>query len=60
MVICIKSDVDYFEGNNVFFKDGSSIEVDEIILATGYNYAIPFAEEFLMERPSSTIIYEPI
>lgn len=44
--LSIKPDIDYFEGNNVFFKDGSSIEVDEIVLATGYNYAIPFAEEF--------------
>jgi len=42
----IKPDIDYFDGKKVYFKDGSSIEVDEIILATGYHYAIPFAEEF--------------
>lgn len=44
--LSIKPDIDYFDGKKVFFKNGEAIEVDEIILATGYHYAIPFASAF--------------
>ena len=44
--LSIKPDIDYFDGKKVFFKNGEAIEVDEIILATGYHYDIPFASAF--------------
>ena len=44
--LSIKPDIDYFEGKTVFFKDGTSDEFDDIILATGFNYKIPYAEQY--------------
>ena len=35
------------EGSTVHFKDGSSAEVDDIILCTGYRYSFPFLEDDL-------------
>ena len=35
------------EGNTVHFKDGTTAEVDDIILCTGYHYSFPFLEERL-------------
>jgi len=36
-----------FEGNTVHFKDGSTREVDAVILCTGYQHHFPFLEEKL-------------
>ncbi|XP_015756330.1 PREDICTED: senecionine N-oxygenase-like [Acropora digitifera] len=35
------------DGNTVQFRDGSSAEVDDIILCTGYQFSCPFMEERL-------------
>ncbi|XP_020620719.1 dimethylaniline monooxygenase [N-oxide-forming] 2-like [Orbicella faveolata] len=35
------------EGSTIHFKDGSSTEVDDIILCTGYRYSFPFLEDDL-------------
>lgn len=43
-----KVDVDRFEGKTVWFKDGSSIEVDAIIAATGYVHKISFIDDGLL------------
>ncbi len=50
----VKPDVDYFEGKTVFFKDNTSIEVDLILYATGYNQQIPYMSNYFDwqdERP---------
>ena len=39
--ITIKPDVERLEGHDVVFTDGSRETIDEIICATGYNFAIP-------------------
>jgi Flavin-binding monooxygenase-like len=52
--LAIKPDIAHLDGKNVFFKDGSKEEIDEIICATGYNFDIPFARayfEWKNERP---------
>ncbi|AQG81578.1 flavin-containing monooxygenase [Spirosoma montaniterrae] len=43
--LSVKPDINYFNGNQVHFNDGSVIEVDEVIFATGYDYAIPYAKK---------------
>jgi len=35
------------EGNTIHFKDGTSTEVDDIILCTGYRYSFPFLDDDL-------------
>ncbi len=37
-----KGAISHFEGQRVYFKDGSRIEADAIIWATGYNVSFPF------------------
>lgn len=44
-----KKDVDYLQDHKVFFKDGSSEEVDLIILATGYHCTIPYLDTSFFE-----------
>ncbi|MEM8859587.1 MAG: NAD(P)/FAD-dependent oxidoreductase, partial [Chloroflexota bacterium] len=49
-------DINYLDGNTVYFVDGSSIEADLIILATGYNWHLPYMPDEVFEwhndRPS--------
>ncbi|MEM8862554.1 MAG: NAD(P)-binding domain-containing protein, partial [Chloroflexota bacterium] len=49
-------DINYLDGNTVHFVDGSSIEADLIILATGYNWHLPYMPDEVFEwhndRPS--------
>lgn len=40
----IRGDVDRLDGNVVRFVDGRAEEVDLVLYATGYDYAIPYAE----------------
>jgi len=42
--IAVKPDVERFEGKDVVFKDGSRIEADLVIFATGYHWAFPFLD----------------
>lgn len=44
-----KVEVDHVQGNTVYFIDGSQIEVDMIIQATGYNWKIPYLEDDVFE-----------
>ncbi|XP_052818617.1 flavin-containing monooxygenase 3-like isoform X1 [Mya arenaria] len=37
----------HLDNNTAYFKDGSSAEVDAILLCTGYRYAFPFLEDRL-------------
>lgn len=44
-----KGEVDHVHANTVTFKDGSQIEVDLIIQATGYNWRIPYLEDSVFD-----------
>jgi NADH dehydrogenase FAD-containing subunit len=39
------SDIDYLDGNTVYFKDGEAKEYDLIVCATGYKLAYPFIDK---------------
>jgi len=47
--IAAKPDVARLDGNKVLFKDGSAEEIDLILLATGYEYRLPYLEASLFE-----------
>ncbi|XP_023219415.1 dimethylaniline monooxygenase [N-oxide-forming] 5-like [Centruroides sculpturatus] len=40
--IIIKGNIERFTENGVIFENGESVEVDEVIMATGYNIKYPF------------------
>jgi hypothetical protein len=42
-------DVERLTGTRAVFADGSEVEVDEVILATGYGCRMPFLDEGLLE-----------
>lgn len=44
-----KSDIRELRGNTVVFKDGSEEEIDLIMLATGYEYKMPFFDPSMFE-----------
>jgi cation diffusion facilitator CzcD-associated flavoprotein CzcO len=48
-VVEAKPDIERFEGKTVHFVDGSSLEVDTIVYATGFNIAFPFLDRSLFE-----------
>lgn len=41
----VKRDIDYFDGDLVYFKDGSSEQIDTVIYATGYQIVFPFIDK---------------
>lgn len=41
----VKKDIDYLNGNTVFFKDGESQQYDMILCATGYKLNYPFLDQ---------------
>jgi dimethylaniline monooxygenase (N-oxide forming) len=43
--IQVRPNIDRFEGEKIFFVDGSSVEVDVVIYATGYKVSFPFLDE---------------
>lgn len=47
-----KDDIDYFEGNTVYFKDRSNAKIDTIIYATGYSRDFPFLDNKQLEWKS--------
>jgi hypothetical protein len=55
--LTIKGDIERFEGKTVHFKDGNSIEVEEVILATGYDYAIPYAEPYFDWKDQRPVLF---
>jgi cation diffusion facilitator CzcD-associated flavoprotein CzcO len=44
-----RPDIERFEGNTVHFKDGSSVEADLIVFATGYKVTYPYMDRNLFE-----------
>lgn len=46
--IGIKPDVTEFDGNIVRFSDGSEVEADLVVFATGYQISMPFIDESLI------------
>jgi len=47
--VAYRPDVERFEGKWVFFKDGSSEEIDLIVFATGYKVTYPYMDKGLFE-----------
>lgn len=47
--IKVMEDIERFEGQTVYFKDGKSCEVDLIVYGTGYKYDIPYMDENVFE-----------
>jgi cation diffusion facilitator CzcD-associated flavoprotein CzcO len=47
--ISVRPDVARFDGNGVVFKDGSREDVDLVILATGYDWPVPFIDRSILE-----------
>ena len=43
-----KPDVARLDGSSVIFTDGSSEEIDLVLLATGYRYSLPFLDDGLL------------
>jgi len=43
-----KPDVDHLTATGVVFKNGTEVEVDEVILAIGYEYKLPFLDSSLL------------
>ncbi|MGV3666611.1 MAG: flavin-containing monooxygenase [Leptospira bouyouniensis] len=50
--VIAKSDIDYLDKDSVVFKDGTKEKIDLIILATGYNWSIPYMDEKYFEWKS--------
>ncbi|XSG82247.1 MAG: flavin-containing monooxygenase [Methyloligella sp. ZOD6] len=46
--IDIKPDVTEFDGNKVRFSDGSEVEADLVVFATGYEISLPFLDDSLV------------
>jgi len=46
-------DIDRLDGNTVYFKNGRSVDVDKIILATGYDWKLPYLSDELFEWKSN-------
>jgi cation diffusion facilitator CzcD-associated flavoprotein CzcO len=55
--LAVKGDIERFDGNTVHFKEGSSIEIDEIIMATGYDYAIPYAADYFDWKDQRPVLF---
>jgi cation diffusion facilitator CzcD-associated flavoprotein CzcO len=53
--ISVRPDVERFDGGFAVFKDGTREEVDLVILATGYDWPVPFIDRSILawrdERP---------
>ncbi len=56
--LSVRPDIDYAEGDKVYFNDGSCEEVDLIILATGYRWHIPYLNcpslDWVNDRPRTS------
>jgi dimethylaniline monooxygenase (N-oxide forming) len=53
--VTIKPDIERFDGKQVFFKDGTSIEADAVIWCTGYKITFPFFDSLTVEAPDNDI-----
>jgi flavin-binding monooxygenase-like protein len=56
--IGIKPDITEFAGNKVRFSDGSEVEADLVVFATGYEISIPFIDnDFLFGSDGQPLFY---
>ena len=53
--IAIRPDVDRFDGDGVWFVDGSREPVDAIILATGYTISFPFLDATVIAPENNAV-----
>ncbi len=51
----MKPGVERFDGNTVHFDDGSSIEVDLLVYATGYRVSLPFFDPDVYDPAGNTM-----
>ena len=59
--IAIKPGIEKFEGRTVHFEDGSSIEVDLLVYATGYRVSLPFFDPEVYDPAGNTMpLYERV
>jgi hypothetical protein len=50
-----KPNIERLDGRSVVFVDGSSVEADVIIYATGYNITFPFFDRSFLEAPDNKL-----
>jgi dimethylaniline monooxygenase (N-oxide forming) len=53
--IHVKPNIDRFEGSKVFFVDGTAVEADVVVYATGYRVAFPFLDETVIRAEDNHI-----
>lgn len=53
--VVAKPDIDRVDGETVHFVDGTSVDVDVIICATGYNITFPFFDPQFLSAPDNHI-----
>jgi dimethylaniline monooxygenase (N-oxide forming) len=53
--IVVKPNIDRFDGERVFFTDGSAEQVDAVIYCTGYKISFPFLDEALIGADDTQI-----
>ncbi len=47
--VIAKGDIERLSGDSVIFKDGTTEKIDMIVLATGYNWSIPYMDQKYFE-----------
>jgi dimethylaniline monooxygenase (N-oxide forming) len=53
--LAVKPNIDRFEGSKVFFVDGTAVEADVVVYATGYQVAFPFLDESVVRTEDNHI-----
>jgi dimethylaniline monooxygenase (N-oxide forming) len=53
--IRVRPNIDRFEGSKVFFVDGTAVEADVVVYATGYRVAFPFLDETVIRAEDNHI-----
>ncbi len=53
--VVAKPDIDRLDGETVHFVDGTSVDVDVIVYATGYNITFPFFDPAFISAPDNQI-----
>ena len=59
--LVVKPNIDRFEGDKVFFADGTAVEADVVIYCTGYKVSFPFlAEEIVRADDNHVNLYRRV